>query len=609
MSARVAGPPEPGDLFDALPFADQPQHSHGAGASRRTRVIVWSLLGAFVVLVVLGAWLAYRAIQASQALYSAQDGFVAMQKDLADGGTDKIEQQLPAVQDDLARAVSAANDPVWRMAEHLPLVGPNLEAVRIVSTSLEDVTATALPAVSKLNAVINIEGARGADGRVDLAPLVDAGPQIIAAAASAHEAQDAVAQIDTSALVSQLAGPVEKVGVALGTVTGALDAGAQVATLLPPMLGADGPRTYLMVSLNSAELRSAGGIVGAFAVLQAQDGAVTLVDQRSTIDLAGIPESILPLTDEELNVDTDRLGRWVQDAVLTPDFPRAAELIAARWEQDMGQHVDGVVAADPVGARYLLDATGPVTDVDGTTVNASDVVRVLLHDAYMNIADPAQVDQFYANVAAAIFAAVGSGQGDTHGLVTALTKAGSEGRIRIWAADPDEQSTLEGTTIGGAFLSGDYPDATGVFLNDGTGGKLDYYLTTKVTVEDLQCSGPAPTATVRLDLDYDPPADVAQYPAYVTGSGQGGLPLGSLMTNVSVYSVVGGSLGPLGLDDGFVAGHSGTASGRDVDIVTSVLHPGERATYWTRVPVKDGTVSVWTTPTLTESGFVTASCP
>ena len=60
----------------------------------------------------------------------------------------------------------------------------------------------------------------------------------------------------------------------MSQVAGALDAGAQVATLLPPMLGADGPRTYLLVSLNSAELRSAGGIVGAFAVLHAEDGAV-----------------------------------------------------------------------------------------------------------------------------------------------------------------------------------------------------------------------------------------------------------------------------------------------------------------------------------------------
>ncbi|WP_231384274.1 DUF4012 domain-containing protein [Cellulomonas sp. URHD0024] len=606
MSATVEGTPDSGDLFDVLPDGDPAPRTR---RSRRTRIVVWSVLAALLVVVLLGAWLGYRAVQAADALSSAQQGFVTMQKDLGDGGTDKIEQQLPAVRKDLATAVSATHDPVWRVAEHLPVLGANLEAVRIVSTSLDDMTTDALPAVSTLNAVLNLEGARGQDGRVDLAPLADAGPQIITAAASAHRAQDAVAQIDTGALVPQLARPVEKLGSALDTVTGALDAGAQVATLLPPMLGSDGPRNYLLVSLNSAELRSAGGIVGAFAVLHAQDGAVTLVDQRSTIDLPAIPESILPLSDEELNLDTDRLGRWVQDSVLTPDFPRSAQLLAARWERDTGQHVDGVVAADPVGARYLLDATGPVTDEAGTTVNAADVVRVLLHDAYQNIEDPAKVDEFYARVAAAIFGAVGSGQGDTHGLVTALTKSGSEGRLRIWSGHEAEQKTLAETTIGGAFLSGDHPNATGVFLNDGTGGKLDYYLTTKVTIEDLSCTGPEPTATVRLELAYAPPEAVAALPSYVTGPGVGGLPLGSLATNISIYSAVGEKLGPLGLGNGSVGGKTGSAAGRDVEVVTSILQPGGHETYSTTVPVKNGSVSVWTTPTLTDSGFASATCP
>ena len=560
MSATVKGTSGPGDLPDVFP-ADQARHSRGHGDSHRARTVVWTVLAVLLLIVLLGAWLTYRAAQASEALYSAQDGFAAMQKDLKGGGTDTIATQLPAVQADLATAVRATRDPVWRVAEHLPVLGANLEAVRIVSTSLRDLTTDALPAVSTLNTMLNAEGARGQDGRVDLAPLVKAGPQIVAAAASAHAAQNAVAKIDTGSLVPQLARPVDKLTASLGTVTGALDAGAQVATLLPPMLGADGPRTYLMVSLNSAELRSAGGIVGAFAVLRAQDGAVTLVDQSSTIDLPGIAEPILPLTDEELNLDSDRLGRWVQDSVMTPDFPRSAALIAARWERDKGQHVDGVVAADPVGARYLLQATGPVTAQGGTTVNSGDVLRVLLHDAYANIADPATIDSFYADIAAAIFSAVGSGQGDAHGLVTALSKAGAEGRIRIWSADPAEQKTLAAANIGGAFLSGDHPDATGLFLNDGTGGKLDYYLTTKVTITNLACSGRNPTATVHLDLDYAPPRGRrASCRRTWSGRATTGCRAGNLATNVSVYSAVGDTLAPLGLDEGVVAGKTGTAS-------------------------------------------------
>ncbi|MBO3086651.1 DUF4012 domain-containing protein [Cellulomonas fengjieae] len=604
MSTAVDGPVTPHARPDEALDAPTPR-----GHRRVARRVVGGVLVVLAVLVVAAGWLVYRGLQASEALLSARTVLSDLQTELEQGRTDQLESRLPQVQEDLATARRASSDPVWRAAEVLPLLGPNLTAVRVVSASLDDVTRDALPAVVMLNDALAAPEARSADGRLDLAPFVAAGPRIVVAADTARTAQAAVARIETDRLVGAVAGPVGQLTDGLDRVSGALDAGAQVATLLPPMLGADGPRTYLLVSLNSAELRSAGGIVGAFAVLRAEDGAVTLTDQRSTMDLGGIDASILPLTDEELVVDTDRIGRWVQDAVITPDFPRSAELLAARWERDMGQHVDGVIAADPVAVRYLLEATGPVTEPGGSTIGSEDVLRVLLSDSYLQIPDPAAVDAFYAGVAATIFRAVGSGQGDPHALVTALARAGSEGRLRLWSAHPQEQDTLVSTTLGAAFLTGDFPDATGVFLNDGTAGKLDYYLTTTVTVEDLRCTGEDPSATVRLDLDYRPPADVASLPAYVTGPARAGVPVGTLSTNVTVYAPVGAPLQSLGRGEGFVSGTTATAAGRRVQVVTSRLAPGATETYRVTVPVRDGAVSVWTTPTLTSPGFVTASCP
>lgn len=588
--------------------ASPPTDDAPAPRRRLARRIAFGVLAVLVVLALAACWLVYRGLQASEALLSAQTVFDDLRAQLDEGRTDQIEARLPQAQEDLAKARSATSDPVWRAAEIVPGLGPNLTAVRVVSASLEDVTRDALPAVVRLNDVLEAPSARAADGRVDLAPLIAAGPEVVAAAQSAHRAQAAVARIDVDRLAGPLVGPVGQLRDGLDQVTGALDAGAQVATLLPPMLGAEGPRTYLLVSLNSAELRSAGGIVGAFAVLHAQDGAVTLTDQRSTIDLKGIDAPILPLTPEELVVDTDRLGRWVQDAVLTPDFPRSAQLLAARWERDLGQPVDGVIAADPVGARYLLKATGPVTEPGGAKIDAADMLQVLLRDSYSDIDDPAVADRFYAGVAAAIFGAVGSGQGEPQGLVTALARAGTEGRIRIWSAHATEQETLAATTVGAAFLTGDFPDAVGVFLNDGSAGKLGYYLTTAVTVEDLRCSGPEPTATVRLDLDYQPPEGVASLPEYVTGTARTGLPVGHLSTNVTVYAPVGAPLQPLRLDEGFVSGTTATVAGRDVQVVTSTLAPGASETYRVTVPVRDGKLTVWATPTLTSPGFVNASC-
>ena len=59
------------------------------------------------------------------------------------------------------------------------------------------------------------------------------------------------------------------------------EGGATVARLLPPMLGQDGPRDYLLVVQNNAEIRSTGGLPGSLQILTADNGKLTLAEQRS----------------------------------------------------------------------------------------------------------------------------------------------------------------------------------------------------------------------------------------------------------------------------------------------------------------------------------------
>ncbi|PVU83416.1 hypothetical protein DDP54_10870 [Cellulomonas sp. WB94] len=578
--------------------------------SRRVRITLRVSAGVLGLVLVAGGWLGYRGLQAEHALRSVGDVVGNLESDIAAGRTKALADKLPAVQADAERARSATSDPVWRLAEHLPLVGDDLAAVRTVAAAVDDVARDALPAISQLGTVLGAQEVRGTDGRIDLQPLVDAAPTLALADSTTVRARDAVDAIDTSSLMGRIAGPVVKVQKGLGKAAAALDAASKVATLLPSMLGADGPRTYLLLSLNSAELRSAGGIVGAVAVLHAENGSIDLVEQRTTLAFPPTEESVLPLTPDELLVHTDRLGRWIQDTVFTPDFPRTAQLVSAIWERSTGQTVDGVVATDPVAAKYLLSATGTIAAPDGVKLRASNLLSVLLHDSYLSMQDPAVADEFYTGVAATIFRAVGSGQGDSRDVVEQLAKAGEERRVRIWSAHPDEQGLLAPTSLSGGFLSGSDDAAAGVFLNDGTAGKLDYYLTTAYSVESMTCGkdGFPGAAVVRLDLAYDPPADVATYPMYVTGYHGDRIATGSVQTNVTVYSPVGGSISEQALGDELVGGLAATESGRVVSVLTSRLDPGGRATYRFTFPVVASTLDVWTTPTLTSPGLVEGTC-
>ncbi len=558
-----------------------------------------------VLLVVSLGWLAVRAVQAAGALLDARSVVDRVQTAIDDRDTDTIVASVPAAQDATGRARSATSDPVWRLYEHAPWIGPQLRAVGTVSWALDDVTHDALPAVDAVAGLADGSALRRADGSIDVDALAAAAPRLHAAALATSAASDRVAGIDTEALVGPLADPVTQVRTALAKVDAQLAGADKVATLLPGMLGADGPRSYLFLALNSAELRSAGGIVGTVLQVAADDGHLSLGKERTTSELRALDEPVLPLTPAERELYGDQLGRWIQNASATPDFPRTAALITARWAADVGGHVDGVVATDPVAVKEVLGAVGKVRTGTGLTLEPSTFLRVLLSDTYRETANGPQADAVFSSVAGSIFGAVTSGKGTSQGLVAAVTEASSQGRVRVWSAHDDEQRVLAGTLVGGAFLSGAAPDATGVFLDDITTGKLDYYLRTTVGVE---CTASSRTATVRVTLAYDPPKDLADLPAYVLGTRPGEIPPGTLATRVVVYAPRGAELDSLTRDGDLVAGGQAVQDERSAVSTTAFLRAGETTTVSASVPVRNGRVTVWATPTLTAPGVAEHTC-
>ncbi|VTR77853.1 DUF4012 domain-containing protein [Cellulomonas hominis] len=589
---------------------------------RRLLIAVAVLLGGVLLA---GGWLTFRVVQAAGAardLQAAADGArpEAEALDVA-----ALRARLPALQDAAARVSDAADDPVWRVAQHLPFVGDDLAAVSAVATAADDLTHDAAPELlDALDALTAPAGAADAgrtvpDGWVDVAPLAAAAPAAARAAEVVDDLAADLAPIDPDGLTAPLADPVRDLRDALDASAGSRATLADLAAALPSMLGADGPRTYLLLSLNPAELRAQGGIVGAVAVLQARDGAVGLVGQRSTADLPELPASALPLTDDELALFGDRLGRWVQDTVQTPDYPRAAELASAFWVASTGQPVDGVLATDPTVVADLLATTGRTVQADGEELGGDDLLQALLRDAYLAYGDPRAGDLFYAQVATSVFAVLRDAAADpatARAAVTVATDAVAARRVALWSARPDEQARLAASSVGGAFLSGDAPTATGsvgqavgVFLDDGTAGKLDYDLTATVTITMTGCGTPRAAARVDVTLDYHPPGDVAGLPAQVVGDGGSGLPAGWLATNVSFYSARDGRLGEVRRGDAVVGGQTASTARRDVAVLTSRLAPATAEVYSVTVPAPDGALTVWTTPTLTGPGVVTGECP
>ncbi|MBX9245243.1 DUF4012 domain-containing protein, partial [Actinotalea ferrariae] len=416
-----------------------------------------------------------------------------------------------------------------------------------------------------------------------------------------------VAGVETAGLLAPIAQAVDDARGPLGEAAGVLERADQAATLVPPMLGADGPRTYLVLVLNPAELRSGGGIVGSVAVLDADGGRLALGDRLASRTLPNAGDVDPVLGADEVAVHGDRLGSIMQNVTMTPDFPRAAELAIEHWEAAGGAPVDGVLAVEPVALSYLLGVTGPVTAPDGTVLDADGAVRALLHDAYVRYPEQDATDTFFADAAAEVFATMVTAPGDAPGLVQAFGRSVGERRVALWSAHADEQEVLGATPLGSAFFGATAADQAGVFLDDGTGTKLDYFLDMDVTVS---CADPVPGQGVRavlvVDLTSHVPADVTALPTYMATDEHGEPSLGVMHTNLTFYSPAGGRVTEIRSDGTAVGARRATEAGRDAAVLTSTLAPGGTARYEAVVELPDGlsTLGAWRTPGLEGAGTV-----
>jgi hypothetical protein len=237
---------------------------------------------------------------------------------------------------------------------------------------------------------------------------------------------------------------------------------------------------------------------------------------------------------------------------------------------------------DPVALSYLLKATGPVDLGGGAQLTSDNAVQVLLSASYARFSDPLEQNAFFASAAASVFNKVASGQFDTAAMLSALTQASSERRVLVWSGDAHEQSILAGTSLaGGLPASSASGRPFGVYLNDATGAKMDYYLHTAIGLGQASCRQDGrPNYLVQVKLSSDAPADAAQsLPGYVTGAGLSGVPAGDTYTTVAVYAppgsvIIGASTG--GKD---VAIQRATDQGHAVAHVLVKLHPGQSAVY------------------------------
>ncbi|KQR65613.1 hypothetical protein ASF98_09880 [Arthrobacter sp. Leaf337] len=577
---------------DQNPAVRGPSRSKGLARSKRRRPLLISavvLASVGLLLLAAGAWLGTRANIVKNQLEAAAQLIPVLKTDMADNKPEQASDTVEQLRSHTKAAREAVEDPVWTLASVAPGVGPNFSAVAEVARSADDVSTLGVAPLVRVFDSLNWDSLVPSSAGTDLSGLQKASPSIVSAAHAVRVSADRLERIDAGDLLPQVADPLARAREQLEAVTGALDASADASQVAPGLLGANGPRNYLLMIQNNAEVRASGGIPGALAVLTVDQGRLSLAAQSSAGDV-GVMQPPLPVDAEQQQIYSGRLGKFMQDVNLTPDFATTATTAQAMWERKSGQRVDGVISMDPVALSYILDATGPVKISNPellalasglpTELNGKNVVPTLLSDVYAKIEQPKLQDAYFAGVAQEVFTALSNGKGDAKALVEGITRGTSEGRVLVWSGKTDEQSIIAKYALSGSVSGASVaPAQFGVYFNDGTGAKMDYYVKRTVQLVE-ECTGnDYGQLKVRITSTNTAPADAANaLPEYVTGGGIFGVPPGSVQTNVIAYGPVQANVETATVDGKKTDFAAHRHSNRPVGSVTVTLAPGQSST-------------------------------
>lgn len=399
-------------------------------------------------------------------------------------------------------AATTVRGPLWSSAAHLPIVGANVSAVRKATEATDMIVRDALPQGIELLGALSPDALKVTGGGLNLQPLLRAQqvlPEIQAVLTHAKETTDGV---ESDALLPVVRDAVGQLTTTLDRAGPALEFAARFLPVTTRIAGSEGPRDYLVIFQNNAEIRATGGNAATSTVIHVENGSVSRMEGPKVDNFlrAGVEGWLEPgISSETLALYERDFAQFSQNFSRTPDFPVTAQLFSQLWMQTNGEALDGVISVDPVSLSYMLAATGPLALADGTIIDSSNAVKRLLSESYEQFGmDGDAADLYFADIASRVFDMVAQGSWSPRDMLTAVSRSIDEHRIYAWFSREDENSLGSQIGVSGA-LTADNSAQTqvGIFLNDAAYSKLEYYLSTSMTV---RCDAEARTLTTSLTM-------------------------------------------------------------------------------------------------------------
>lgn len=458
------------------------------------------------------------------------------------GNTDDAIELLELAELELAEADDTIGAPWTGVALAVPGVSQNLRGLARVVDEVRALTSAGVQAAREAD----VDELQVRAGHLDPAAIAAMEPPLARVLAALEHADDEIAEVADQWLLGPVRDRVEQVHEAVGDALPSARLALDAVDRAPSLLGADAPRTYLVLFTTPVEARATTGFPGSFAELRFEDGSFRMTRFGRGADLNGLlPRGGGSLTGVEEYVH--RYGRfgptrvW-QNVPMSPDFPTVATVAAQLYEQTGGPAVDGVLSIDPAALAALLRLTGPM-QLDGVPVpiDADNAVGYLQLQQYVDLPVTAERVDVLERLARAVMDELTRIDLPGPRALGDLFAPVVDGKhLQLAAFEPADEALFDLMGASGRVTRVE-GDSVGVTTSNAAGNKIDAFLRRELAYDvrwDPDTGALTATATVTLANE----APTSGLPDYVIGNTRGlrplddPLPRGWNSTFVTLYS-------------------------------------------------------------------------
>lgn len=438
-------------------------------------LLVALVLAAVGTVLTLVAALSARS-QVERGIQLAEDGITAVEQ----GDQPQALVLLAAAQDDFDSAHDRLSGPMTWLSRWVPVAAQHSRALETAADQGAALVATASRTVTQAD----VDKIRGQNGQLDLGLVEAVNAELSLANRTLANARQSLRDVSSPWLLPLLSSRLESVDIELAATATDIDLANHGTAVLPNMFGANGSRRYMVLFVQPAESREYGGFVGAYGLLEADQGVFTLAESgsfdtdfgfgsASFTDPGMFPESFVSAGP---NFNPQNLTATADLSTIAV----ALQDLAPQWREDPNFSIDGVITIDPYALAGILELTGPL-QIAGREepVTADNVVDFLLRDQYFEF-DVFERDQrqdilrVLAGTAFSRLFQIEIPGPERLGQIFGPVARGN--RLSMVTFDDQENAFLDRI-----FLSADLPqvgsavDMVGIFGQTGTASKLDGY--------------------------------------------------------------------------------------------------------------------------------------